>query len=275
MNTAMKLNQMELAEWSIDPKYLSLSLRSSFKDAAAHRLGQINDLVNIIIEYLKTTLFIFDDKDWNSLLGKVNKAPKLPHGIERILQRNCPFFPGKKIWQTHMLVYLPSHVNNKELSLNHLESLFSISSNKKYNVKFNRFDEEIKIEIGDLPNKESQWVLMTEDVLPETRNKTCDERLEYIKKFKEWKISSTLSSSVCIFAKFVKCGVRLYCENPPAQPTFLQCQDEINELPINIGGFSKFGLNITNYFYFPISSCGIAGQYNLLNLEKTNCDSEK
>lgn len=62
---------------------------------------------------------------WKQSLGvEVNRPPPLPmHVTEEFVHSDCPLHPGKKIKDTHLLVYIPQTVNGEFYSVYKLESL--------------------------------------------------------------------------------------------------------------------------------------------------------
>lgn len=60
---------------------------------------------------------------WEKYIGDVGTEPPLPSNIHEILQSPCPFFPGKNVYETHLLMLIPQTVNGKSLTLNYLEGL--------------------------------------------------------------------------------------------------------------------------------------------------------
>src|ERR1700733_14909271 len=49
--------------------------------------------------------------------GDVGIEPPLPPDIEQILDASCPFWPGKKVKETHLLTLIPQTVNGQSLTL--------------------------------------------------------------------------------------------------------------------------------------------------------------
>ena len=60
---------------------------------------------------------------WATHLGDIGIEPPLPPNIKEILNAPCPFFPGKKVEETHLLVLIPKTVNGKPLTMQTLGEL--------------------------------------------------------------------------------------------------------------------------------------------------------
>ena len=65
----------------------------------------------------------FGKADWEKYFGEVGIEPPLPPNIHDILESSCPFWPAKKVKETHLLVLIPQTVNGKALTLDYLEQL--------------------------------------------------------------------------------------------------------------------------------------------------------
>ena len=58
----------------------------------------------------------FDKNAWESYFGLVNEEPTLPNDINKILESACPFWPDKKIKDTHLLAMVPVTVDGNPLT---------------------------------------------------------------------------------------------------------------------------------------------------------------
>jgi hypothetical protein len=117
---------------------------------------------------------------WESHLGAVDDEPVLPSNIDKILDSDCPFWPGKKVKDTHLLVLIPATVDDKPFTLDLLGEL--VKQPQKGNGVNYELDEEGETVQKYLtetvpPPKESYWVLMTKNVV--SRNNSIDRYPEY------------------------------------------------------------------------------------------------
>ena len=60
---------------------------------------------------------------WKKHFGDVGVEPPLPQDIHQILSASCPFWPSKKVHETHLLVLVPQTVGGKPLTLKTLGEL--------------------------------------------------------------------------------------------------------------------------------------------------------
>ncbi len=60
---------------------------------------------------------------WAQYFGDIGVEPPLPPHINAILQSPCPYWSGKKVEETHLLVLIPQTVNGKPLTLRSLGEL--------------------------------------------------------------------------------------------------------------------------------------------------------
>ena len=106
------------------------------------------------------------------ILVMSGKSRHCPRTFDEILASPCPFWPNKKINETHMLVFIPTGRLMENLFT--LENLLNLVTNPKSggHVAQCNFDWGwLQINHGKQPVKASYWVMMTKDVLPETRRK--------------------------------------------------------------------------------------------------------
>ena len=114
--------------------------------------------------------FVFGKKKWEKYLGNIGTEPPLPPNIEEILASRCPYFPKKRIFQTHMFALIPKTVNKQAYTLKALIDLV-----KEPKIGLRHIWESFLKEHGETPIKESHWVLMTKDVIPGSRAKSYAE----------------------------------------------------------------------------------------------------
>ena len=56
---------------------------------------------------------------WEHYFGNVGDEPALPGAIEEIMHRPCPFWKGKQVRDTHLLVLIPELGAGKALTLDY------------------------------------------------------------------------------------------------------------------------------------------------------------
>lgn len=106
----------------------------------------------------------FGASAWERHFGKVGPEPEIPEDMKKSLNDNCPFWPDKKIKETHILVLIPSTIDGNPFNL---KKLSEIIKNPKcgYKTEFwisPEFTEQFKEE----PIERSYWVLITKNIVP-------------------------------------------------------------------------------------------------------------
>lgn len=199
---------------------------------------------------------------WAMYLGDVGEEPPLPPDIETILASPCPFWPGKRVHETHMLTLIPARVNGQPLTMKLIGKL--VEAPKKGNAtKYNSFDLG---EYTDRPVTKAHWVLMTRDVLKGTRARRYAEQIAVgMAKNATYGVPTILDVTVSIFMEYVCSGVYLYGERPL---TFTRCQEKyINSCQLVVGGFGLGGLNVKNLFYNGLDHIGMACAWQFVHHE--------
>jgi hypothetical protein len=112
----------------------------------------------------------FGKEKWALHFGDVGVEPPLPPDIGQILSSPCIFWPDKRVGETHLLVLIPNAVNGRPFCLDSLEELIQ-SPKTGHTAKYRHYNDSVKKELGT-QSMPSHWVLMTRDVIPESRNKT-------------------------------------------------------------------------------------------------------
>ena len=186
----------------------------------------------------------FGATKWAQYFGDIGIEPPLPSNIHQILSSPCPFWQGKKIQDTHMLVLIPKAVNGRPFNLKILGEL--IKNPKQGNKTTYRY-----LSLGgyeDFSAYSSHWVLMTRHTIPDSQNKSYDKQMKifqtYSKKVRtHYQIPNILDATTCLFLEYVATGTRLYSDNPPA---YTRCQEKYNaKCQLIVGGFARNGLDIS------------------------------
>lgn len=190
----------------------------------------------------------FGEEKWKKHFDTIDVEPLLPQNIETILNTPCPFWPGKKVRNTHLLVLVPQRVNNEMF---HLDKLSKLIKKPKYGHKtqYQHYDNDVQEELGtkSLP---SRWILMTKDVIPKTQGRTYEDQKNIIKQYSEegnifYEPPETLEVATAILTHYIETGNRLY------ETTYTRCKELVsNDWPVIIGGFSDSGLKIDDDLYW-------------------------
>ncbi|MCH9626725.1 MAG: hypothetical protein S4CHLAM2_03530 [Chlamydiales bacterium] len=210
----------------------------------------------------------FGSKDWKNHFGlEVDNLPP-PPCLKSILQETCPFFPNKKVEDTHVLVFIPNKINDCPMSLNALIRFANESDNQKLADCVKELPPDIKNEIGDIPISSSGWVLMTRSVIPDSKNKTYDAQRALFSAHQadcrvDYSLPSCLESFICVLATFLKFGDRLFFETSNTFP-YTRCAETMQgKFPVCVGPFTNKGLSVfkdkydSDYYDFTLS--GVVG----------------
>jgi hypothetical protein len=87
------------------------------------------------------------------------------------LESRCPFWPDKKVKDTHLLVLVPAKVDGQPFTLDLLEKLIKHPKGGGHATAYDYYDSDTKKQFGTQSPPASYWVLMTRDVLDGSRNK--------------------------------------------------------------------------------------------------------
>lgn len=251
------------AEWTLDPTFIRVAVDAAIvhnpQEAEGRPKGLPSPIVDLVVSYLEVfsgRASIFGKNEWDTLCGRVALAPSLPSDIEQIWQSPCPVFPGKRICETHVLVYLPLLVDKKPLTLNSFGEIAKryFPKNEAGYTKFycGKLDADA---LGDRPNERSSWVLMTKDVIPGSRKKSYAEQQTLVtdlaaKAFAPYEVPMTLEASVCIltqyFSSYNNSQTRLFDWDPGIMSwTYTHCQDFLNAgYKMVVGRFVSDGLEV-------------------------------
>lgn len=195
----------------------------------------------------------FGVQEWERYFGQVGVEPPLPADIAGILHSDCPFWSGKKIKDTHLLVLIPSTVDDRPFTLNLLRSLTQSPRRAGYKTQYRDYDYDVQQCFGNQCPRSSYWVLVTRDVLPGSRFKTCIRQGELVAEQARrtgmpYQMPRVLEIATAILSNYTRSGERLYTDVPW---TYTRCQEMIpcfTDASIFVGGFSSLGLSISDDF---------------------------
>jgi exonuclease VII large subunit len=91
----------------------------------------------------------FGAKAWGQYFGEVGQEPYLPSEIGQILNRTCPFWPGKQIKDTHLLVLMPSRVDKQFFTLDLRGRLMQKPKAGSYSTKYRYHSDDVQHVLGD------------------------------------------------------------------------------------------------------------------------------
>jgi hypothetical protein len=207
---------------------------------------------------------VFGAQAWRRYFGEVGEAPSLPSNIGDILNSPCPFWPEKKVRDTHLLVLIPTTVNGEPFSLNLLGKLISSPQGGGYSTQYCFYDSYIQEPLGAQSPARSYWVLITRDVLEGSRNKDYASQKDLVAGHAKrtglsYELPGVLEAATAILSHYVRSRERLYTDAPW---TYTRCRESVTvllvfSLSVYVGGFSSGGLSISSLD--TASSSGVAG----------------
>ena len=197
---------------------------------------------------------------WNRCYGNVGRVPLLPSGIVQMLDSPCPFWDGQQVRDTHLLVLIPKRVSGQEFTLNYLGELIKAPQGGSHATEYDFYWNKASEAIGSQAAGSSYWVLMTKDVLPESRNKSYEEQCALVAAHAKrtglgYEVPGALEAAVVILLHHARSGERLYGDDPL---TYTCCQERVRGKQLVIGGLSSEGLRINDLNYGKSISRGSA-----------------
>jgi hypothetical protein len=209
--------------------------------------------------------------EWEHYFGEVGPVPDLPGDIDDILDSACPFWPDRKVRDTHLLALVPATVGEKPFTLNLLGELIKSPNSGEHKTQYRYYDGyALQEQIGNNSPDHPYWLLMTRDVLPESRNKTYSDQKKLVAGHASrtglpYELPKALEVATAILTHHVRDGERLYSNDPW---TFTRCQELIfcdleryeypGEYPAVVGGFNSSSLSVL-YDRFDDGKEGVAG----------------
>lgn len=192
----------------------------------------------------------FGPEDWEIHFGDVGEVPPLPSNIEEILDGPCPFWPEKRVRETHSLVLVPSKVKGNNLTLDYFENLLRQARGGS-SCRFRQYSKKIREIFGQREKDFSHWALVTKDVIPQSRGKSLEEAQSLIQNVPGYFVPELIDFVVTLFAHTLKTKRRIFTDSsssPEKKWTFSYCKEEglLNGDPLVVGGFSREGLSIDN-----------------------------
>jgi hypothetical protein len=208
-----------------------------------------------------TALKTLGEAEWKHYFGDVGSAPDLPSDMVTILDGPCPFWPHKKVRDTHLLVLIPATVGGVPFTLNGLGELVKHPSHGGHRTECRCYNGRVKAQIGAKSPPHSHWLLMTRDVLPGSRGKACADQKELVANYARresvpYALPSVLEAATAILMHHAREGERLFGDYPW---TYTYCQEVVDACcPAVVGGFGSSGLIVYPNIRFDFDIFGVA-----------------
>ena len=169
---------------------------------------------------------------------------------------------------THLLALIPSHVAGQPLTLDYLGELIKSPKEGGYRTQYGWCSIGVEAIESQSPES-SYWVLMTRDVLDESRNKRYQEQCALVARHQGYTVPGVLEAAVVMLLHHVRSGERLYSDHPS---TYTRCRDKGRNQGdrVIIGAFSSQGPfvfytcsyripYVDSYFNYSDYEYGVAG----------------
>ncbi len=210
----------------------------------------------------------FGRKEWLQHIGDPGEVPPLLPNIYEILQSPCPFWPGKLVKDTHILILIPRTITKIRddgpvtvlLTLRTLEDLLKSSTD----VSYRYLDDQVLQKHGDTPIEASYWVLMTKDVIPGSRNQLYVHQKSLVENA-GYKVPHLLEAAASISLEYIRSKQRLFSDSPW---TYTRCPQKIHGRELVVGGFARNGFYIRGTDY-DREAHGVAGS-RLVSLQEAS-----
>lgn len=180
-------------------------------------------------------------KQWLEFLGAdVGEEPPLPINIQAILESLCPF-TGKKVKETHFLLLIPKFINGIPFTLASLGKLFAAKFPGSSKHKNPGYLYALGVDL--FKNDETQWVLMTKDILLESKGIGFSANQGLVSKQgqQKYQIPRVIEAAACIFAQHSRDKHMNFYKD-----IYTYCQDEFKEAQMYVGGFEDSSLHAIN-----------------------------
>ena len=185
----------------------------------------------------------FGKEKWATYFGDIGEEPPLPRKIHQILDSPCPFWEGKRVGETHILVLIPATVDREKLTLDKLKELIQNPKSGDRATNYAHYDQDTKNEHGDTPIKQSYWVLMTKDVIPGSRRKSYHEQKGLVSQHEGYSLPKAIEAAICLLMEHAVSGTKLYGIDPR---TYTRCKElVIGRCPVVVGDFGSRGFCVS------------------------------
>jgi hypothetical protein len=188
---------------------------------------------------------VFGAGAWHQYFGDVGLEPPLPSEIDEILDGPCPFWPGNRVKDTHLLVLIPSTVDGEAFTLDLLEDLTQNPRGNGHRAQYFLYDDEVQRSSGAVYSSSSYWVLLTRDVLPGSRNKPYEAQRALVATRSShvddppYEIPNVLEAAAAILTHYVRSGDRLYEGTIDALPsTSTRCTTLLEDVSVHVSPFT-------------------------------------
>jgi hypothetical protein len=216
----------------------------------------------------------FDKGLWERYIGNPGEMPPLPANFKEVLEQPCPFWPNKTIGETHSLVLVPKEVEyhtydanghqnpaSKPLTLETLEFVVRHGKNGGgSNITYqDGVNQSIRDNYWHKEIEKSRWVLITNEPILESLNKTYEEN-KHLLAARGYEMPSALDVAAFVLLNNLS-GDAFFTE------TWTHCKNQGLYPTLTVGSFKQIGPSLgTGLKFFansdrgePSKRVGVAG----------------
>lgn len=183
--------------------------------------------------------------------ARTTPLPPYPPALREFLDDDCTIWPGRKRHETHIVVPLFPHVllNGAivPLTLESLDELDKSSGGPGYRYLWDQIPADVPAEGG------FRWAVMTNDVIPGSRNLSYAEQCKLLPP--GYEAPGVLNAARAILWENRCSGRRCFTDAPW---TYTRCRENVQGYQLVVGGFAPAGLHVNGNFYGSVS-IGLAG----------------
>lgn len=187
----------------------------------------------------------FGENDWTRYFGDIGvQQPPLPPNLDAILQGACPFWRGKKIIDTHLLLLMPSQVSGRPFTLDVFANLAEHVKSDQHTVRYQpEAYRAIQDQFGNKPlvSEDGYWMLMTKEVLPGSRNQIYSTQQTMVAE-QGYRVPLLLEAVTAIALNYVHIGERLYADDYMEGGMYTRCQEYVDDRQTAVGNFGRQGI---------------------------------
>ena len=218
-------------------KLYPLCLKKPEKTARA-----VNSLMQFF--FRNVPIVVFTQSHWKKYLGQITNCPPLPKHIYELLESPCPFWKGKRVQDTHVLVLIPGMLNKKSLTLNRIEKAIE-DTQAIEKIKKLRWGRKIKKKYGNNKVKSAYWALITKEIIPKSRVKELDEQAQMIKAIHpKYKIPRPHELLLAYAFYLFHNGKELFTSSEDYNPEWTRCKIASKEKGYLLFGSYRDGANL-------------------------------
>lgn len=188
---------------------------------------------------------------WNIHYGDVGEVDPIPEALLKALEKPCPFIRGKKVKETHIACWIPTHVNGSPLTLNRLGEIAK-KPLKGPKSGFLAIEDKILSKHGEKPNKKGRWILLTLNIIKESGGKEYTEQKQLVESYEGYGVPDVLSAATALFMRHVTTK-SIRDADVLFKGDYSYCQEECEGRHFQISSFQPAYSNVDSSHYSILS----------------------